>query len=61
MAELPPAPHSLDLDARPVISCVKLSNTIPSAWLAQFNGGGHAFMAQYPPSLADLISGFLAL
>jgi hypothetical protein len=23
-----------------------LNNAIPGAWLAQFNGGGHAFMAQ---------------
>ncbi len=27
----------------------------------KFKGGGHAFMAQYPRPLADLINGFLAL
>jgi hypothetical protein len=40
---------------------LKLANDIPGAWLAQFPGGGHAFMAQYPRPLADLINGFLAL
>jgi len=40
---------------------LKLVNAIPGAWLAQFNGGGHAFMAQYPRPLADLINGFLEL
>lgn len=34
---------------------------IPGAWLAQFDGGGHAFMAQYPRPLADLINNFLEL
>jgi hypothetical protein len=38
-----------------------LVNAIPWAWLAQFSGGGHAFMAQYPRSLAGLINEFLAL
>jgi len=38
-----------------------LVNAIPRAWLAQFSGGGHAFTAQYPRQLADLINGFLAL
>jgi pimeloyl-ACP methyl ester carboxylesterase len=45
----------------PPSNALKLVNTIPGAWLAQFNGGGHAFMAQYPRQLADLINGFLAL
>jgi pimeloyl-ACP methyl ester carboxylesterase len=38
-----------------------LVNAIPGAWLAQFSGGGHAFMAQYPRPLADLIIRFLAM
>lgn len=42
-------------------NALKLVNAIPGAWLAQFPGGGHAFMAQYPRPLADLINGFLAL
>ena len=45
----------------PASNGLKLVNAIPSAWLAQFPGGGHAFMAQYPRPLADLINGFLAL
>ena len=45
----------------PPSNALKLANAIPSAWLAQFAGGGHAFMAQYPRPLADLINGFLAL
>lgn len=40
---------------------LKLVNAIPGAWLAQFPHGGHAFMAQYPQALADLINSFLAL
>ena len=45
----------------PSSNALKLLNAIPRAWLAQFPGGGHAFMAQYPCPLADLINGFLAL
>ena len=45
----------------PSSNALKLFNAIPSAWLAQFPRGGHAFMAQYPRPLADLINGFLAL
>jgi pimeloyl-ACP methyl ester carboxylesterase len=45
----------------PPSNALKLANAIPSAWLAQFPGGGHAFMAQYPRPLADLINCFLAL
>src|SRR6266700_3349283 len=45
----------------PASNAVALINVIPDAWLAQFKGGGHAFMAQYPASLADLINEFLAL
>ena len=45
----------------PASNGLKLVNAIPRAWLAQFPRGGHAFMAQYPRPLADLIIGFLAL
>jgi pimeloyl-ACP methyl ester carboxylesterase len=45
----------------PPSNALRLVNVIPGAWLAQFNGGGHAFMAQYPRPLADLINSFLAL
>jgi pimeloyl-ACP methyl ester carboxylesterase len=45
----------------PPSNALKLVSAIPSAWLAQFNGGGHAFMAQYPRQLADLINSFLEL
>ena len=45
----------------PPSNSLKLVNAIPGAWLAQFNGGGHAFMAQYPQPLADLINSFLEL
>jgi pimeloyl-ACP methyl ester carboxylesterase len=38
-----------------------LVNSVPGAWLAQFRGGGHAFMAQYPRQVADLINEFLAV
>ena len=43
----------------PPSNALKLLNAIPGAWLAQFNGGGHAFMYQYPRPLADLINTFL--
>ncbi len=45
----------------PASNALALVNAIPGAWLAQFTGGGHAFMAQYPRPLADLINGFLVL
>jgi pimeloyl-ACP methyl ester carboxylesterase len=45
----------------PASNALALVNAIPGAWLAQFKGGGHAFMAQYPRQLADLINEFLAL
>ncbi|HJW38067.1 MAG TPA: alpha/beta hydrolase [Candidatus Udaeobacter sp.] len=45
----------------PSSNALKLVNALPGAWLAQFAGGGHAFMAQYPRPLADLINCFLAL
>jgi pimeloyl-ACP methyl ester carboxylesterase len=45
----------------PPSNALKLVNAIPGAWLAQFPHGGHAFMAQYPRALADLINSFLAV
>jgi len=45
----------------PASNALKLVNAIPGAWLAQFPHGGHAFIAQYPRALADLINSFLAL
>jgi pimeloyl-ACP methyl ester carboxylesterase len=44
----------------PPSNALKLVNTIPCAWLAQFPRSGHAFMAQYPRAVAELINGFLA-
>jgi pimeloyl-ACP methyl ester carboxylesterase len=44
----------------PASNALKLANTIPGAWLAQFLHGGHAFIAQYPRALADLINSFLS-
>ena len=45
----------------PASNALKLVNEIPGAWLAQFPHGGHAFIAQYPGALADLINSFLAV
>jgi len=45
----------------PACNALTLVNAISGAWLAQFHGGGHAFMAQYPQPLSDLINKFLAL
>ena len=45
----------------PPSNALRLVNAIPGAWLAQFTGGGHAFTAQYPRPLADLINSFLEL
>jgi len=45
----------------PASNALKLANSIPNAWLAQFPHGGHAFIAQYPRALADLINSFLSL
>jgi pimeloyl-ACP methyl ester carboxylesterase len=45
----------------PASNALTLVNAIPGAWLAQFKESGHAFIAQYPRALADLINGFLAL
>ncbi len=43
----------------PPSNALKLVNAIPGAWLAQFPRAGHAFIAQYPHALADLINCFL--
>lgn len=43
----------------PASNALKLVNAIPGAWLAQFAHGGHAFIAQFPKALADLIISFL--
>jgi len=45
----------------PPSNALKLVNAIRGAWMASFAGGGHAFMAQYPRPLADLINCFLAV
>jgi len=45
----------------PASNALKLVNAIPGAWLAQFPHGGHAFVAQYPRALADLINSFLVV
>jgi pimeloyl-ACP methyl ester carboxylesterase len=47
--------------AIPASNALKLVNRIPGAWLAQFPHGGHAFIAQYPRTLADLINSFLGV
>jgi pimeloyl-ACP methyl ester carboxylesterase len=44
----------------PASNALKLVNAIPGAWLAQFAHGGHAFVAQFPRALADLINSFLS-
>jgi pimeloyl-ACP methyl ester carboxylesterase len=44
----------------PPANSLRLASQIPGAWLLQFPGGGHAFMAQYPEKLAGLINAFLA-
>jgi pimeloyl-ACP methyl ester carboxylesterase len=45
----------------PSSNALKLASAIRGAWLAQFPRAGHAFMAQYPQALADLINYFLAI
>jgi len=44
----------------PPSNALKLVNAIPGAWLAQFPRSGHAFMAQYPQTISELINSFLA-
>jgi pimeloyl-ACP methyl ester carboxylesterase len=43
----------------PPSNALKLVNAIPGAWLAQFPRSGHAFLAQYPQAIAELINSFL--
>jgi pimeloyl-ACP methyl ester carboxylesterase len=43
----------------PPSNSLKLANTISGAWLARFPHAGHAFTAQYPLAVADLINCFL--
>jgi pimeloyl-ACP methyl ester carboxylesterase len=42
----------------PASNALKLVNAIPGAWLARFPNSGHAFTAQYPRALANLINSF---
>ena len=44
----------------PPSNALKLVNAIPGSWLAQFPSSGHAFIAQYPQAVANLINNFLA-
>ena len=44
----------------PPSNALRLVNAIPGAWLAQFPRSGHAFIAQYPQAVAELINSFLA-
>jgi pimeloyl-ACP methyl ester carboxylesterase len=41
-------------------NAVRLVDQIPGAWLAQFAGGGHGLMYQYPRQIAATIQLFLA-
>jgi hypothetical protein len=52
---------TIPVDGGRIANALALVNAIPGAWLARFNGGAHAFMAQYPRPLANLINEFLAL
>jgi pimeloyl-ACP methyl ester carboxylesterase len=45
----------------PPSNALKLVSAIPDAWLAQFPRSGHAFIAQYPRVLAELIHVFLSV
>ena len=45
----------------PAANAIALATAIPGAWLAQFPGGGHAFMAQFPHAAANVVNEFLAL
>jgi pimeloyl-ACP methyl ester carboxylesterase len=41
------------------IDSIMLIEKIPGAWLAQFKGGGHALMSQYPERLSAIVNTFL--
>ena len=45
----------------PATNSLRLATAIPGAWLLQFTNGGHAFMAQYPAALSNIVNEFLAL
>lgn len=45
----------------PGTNSVEMAGEIPGAWLLQFAGAGHAFMAQHPQSLGRVINEFAAL
>jgi pimeloyl-ACP methyl ester carboxylesterase len=45
----------------PPSNAISLATASPAARLAQFPGGGHAFMAQEPEAAANVINEFLAL
>jgi pimeloyl-ACP methyl ester carboxylesterase len=45
----------------PGTNSVEMATQIPGAWLLQFAGAGHAFMAQHPQTLARVINEFTAL
>ncbi|MCB0871530.1 MAG: alpha/beta hydrolase [Solirubrobacterales bacterium] len=51
--------HGLEDRVIPVRNSRILSGALEDAWLARFPGGGHAFMAQEPERLGNLISLFL--
>jgi pimeloyl-ACP methyl ester carboxylesterase len=44
----------------PPHNSLRLASGIRGAWLLQYPGGGHAFMAQYPEKLGGIINVFLA-
>lgn len=45
----------------PPRNSLDLVEGISDSWLLRFRGGGHAFMAQYPTTLSNIINEFLAL
>ena len=45
----------------PATNSLRLATVLPGAWLLQFTNGGHAFMAQYPAALSNIVNEFLAL
>jgi pimeloyl-ACP methyl ester carboxylesterase len=51
--------HGLEDKVIPVRNSRVLSGALEDAWLARFPGGGHAFMAQQPERISDLMSLFL--
>jgi pimeloyl-ACP methyl ester carboxylesterase len=45
----------------PAGNSLSLAKGIADAWLLRFRGGGHAFMAQHPATVASIINEFVAL